>query len=63
MDFEAGIDEIQIGGLKGAKGFDDMLANHVTEKGDDLWITYGGDVVVLKNTEIGDLLTGDFVFG
>lgn len=63
MDFEAGIDEIQIGGLKGAKDFADMMANHVEAKGGDIWITYGQDVVILKDTAMGDLATGDFVFG
>lgn len=63
MDFEIGIDEIQIGGLKGTIGFADMVANHVEQKGDDVWITYGQDVVVLKNTVSGDLQAGDFFFG
>ncbi|MBX9455490.1 MAG: hypothetical protein KL863_05475 [Rhizobium sp.] len=63
MDFEAGIDEIQIGGLKGTIDFADMVANHVEEKGDDIWITYGKDVVILRNTGTGELQAGDFVFG
>lgn len=63
MDYEAGIDEIQLGGLKGTKDFADMIANHADQKGSDLWITYGDDVVVLKDTVAGDLQSGDFVFG
>lgn len=62
MDFEVGIDEIQIGGLKGGTDFTDMVANHIDEKGADLWITYGADVVILKDTASGELLAGDFVF-
>jgi Ca2+-binding RTX toxin-like protein len=63
MDYEAGIDEVQLGGLKGTKDFADMIANHADQKGSDLWITYGNDVVVLKGTVAGDLQSGDFVFG
>jgi Ca2+-binding RTX toxin-like protein len=63
MDFEATWDEIQLGGLKGAKDFDDMKANHIEEIKGDLWITYGKDVVVLKNTDTDDLVMADFVFG
>ena len=63
MDFEAGVDEIQIGGLKGATDFADMIANHVEARGSDIWITYGSDIVILKSTVMGELSSGDFVFG
>lgn len=62
MDFAAGIDEVQLGGLKGARDFADMFANHVEVKGDDLWITYGKDVIVLDATTEAELQAGDFVF-
>jgi Ca2+-binding RTX toxin-like protein len=62
-DFEAGLDEIELGDLKGAKDFADMLANHLSEKGDDLVITYGHDVVVLKGMAGATLQAGDFDFG
>lgn len=62
-DFEAGFDEIQLGDLKGAKDFADMTAHHLTEKGDDVWITYGQDVVVLKGMAGTALQAGDFDFG
>jgi Ca2+-binding RTX toxin-like protein len=61
-DFEAGIDEIRLGGLKGAEDFADMLENHIKQKGDDLWITYGDDTVVLKGTTEAELQAGDFIF-
>jgi len=61
MDFEFG-DDIQIGGLEGATDFADMMANHVEQKGADVWITYGSDIVILKDTAEGDLKVGDFVF-
>ena len=63
VGFEIGIDEIQLGGLKGTKDFADMIANHADQKGGDLWITYGNDVVVLKDTVVADLQSGDFIFG
>lgn len=63
MDFEAGIDEIQFGGLKGAKDFDNMLAKHTEQHGDDVWITYGKDVVVLRDADADHLQAADFTFG
>lgn len=62
-DFEAGFDEILLGDLKGATDYADMLENHVRQKGDDLWITYGDDVIVLKGTLEADLKASDFDFG
>lgn len=61
MDFELG-DDIEIGGLEGATDFTDMMENHVEQKGADLWITYGKDIVILKDTTEAELLAGDFVF-
>ena len=63
MDFVAGMDEIHLNGLKGALYFADMVENHVKQKGDDLWITYGTDIVVLKDTMEAHLTASDFVFG
>jgi Ca2+-binding RTX toxin-like protein len=62
-DFEAGMDHVYLGGLKGGKDFDDMIENHMHAKGDDLWITYGDDTVVLKDTTKAELNTSDFDFG
>ena len=61
-DFEVGMDHIYLGNLKGATNFDNMMAHHVQTKGDDIWITYGDDVVVLKGTTEALLNTGDFDF-
>lgn len=54
-DFEKGTDFLDLGDLKGVKDFDDLIANHISQKGNDLWITYGDDTVVLANTVEGDL--------
>lgn len=61
-DFTVGFDEIDLSDLSGATSFADMLENHVQEKGDHLWISYGKDIVVLKNIAIDDLKAGDFDF-
>lgn len=63
MDFEIGMDELQVGGLKGATDFADMMNEHAVQKGDDVWITYGQDTVILKGIDKLDLLAGDFNFG
>jgi len=62
-DYEAGSDDIYLGSLKGHKDFDDMVAHHVDEKANgDLWITYGKDTVVLRDTDVAGLNSGDFYF-
>ena len=62
-DYEAGSDDIYLGNLKGHKDFADMLANHVDEKANgDLWITYGKDTVVLRDTDVAGLNSDDFHF-
>lgn len=63
MDFEIGIDEIQLGTFKGIKDFDDMLAHHVEAKNGDVWINAGQDSIILKDIELGDLIGTDFTFG
>lgn len=62
MDFEVGTDLIVIDGLKGAKGFADMIAHHVTETDGDVWISYGGDVIVIEDTTASKLQGADFLF-
>lgn len=63
-DYEKGGDNIYLGDLKGHKDFDDMVANHIDEKANgDLWITYGHDTVVIKDTDIDGLNANDFWFG
>ena len=62
FDFEPGIDEIHIHGLRGAVDFADMMARHVTEVDGDIWITYGKDVIVLSDTSRAELQGSDFVF-
>lgn len=62
-DFEGGFDLLDLSAFKGAKGYDDMVKHHLDDKGDDLWITYGKDTVVLKNTDVDDLDAANFIIG
>lgn len=62
-DYEPGIDELGMYPFKGSKDFADMLAHHIDEKSNgDLWITYGHDTVVLRDTDAVDLQSADFNF-
>jgi Ca2+-binding RTX toxin-like protein len=61
-DYEAGFDEIHFLNPKHDTSFTDMIAGHAEEKFGDVVITYGKDVVVLKNHEISDLQQDDFIF-
>lgn len=63
LDFQPGMDEIHFDGIKGATDFASMMAEHVTSIDGDVWITYGTDTVILKDTLKSALQGGDFVFG
>lgn len=41
---------------------DDLFANHLTKKGEDLVITYGDDKLIIKNTSLNELTESDFAF-
>ena len=61
-DFEDSLDEIHFDSNKAMSGFNDMVDHHVAAHGDDLWITYGKDVIILKNTDANNLHEADFIF-
>lgn len=63
LDFQPGEDEIHFDGVKGATDFASMMAQHVTEIDGDIWITYGADTVIIKDTLKSALQGADFVFG
>lgn len=56
-------DELHLDGLKGATDYADMMANHVRQVGNDLWIEYGSDRIVLANSDVNDLNSGYVYFG
>jgi hypothetical protein len=60
-DLETGIDKIDLSGWKGIADFDDVLS-HAKNKGDDVWITLGKDILIIEDHHKGDLVTGDFAF-
>ncbi|RYE58188.1 MAG: calcium-binding protein [Rhizobiaceae bacterium] len=61
-DYAWANDEIHLEGLKGATDYADMLANHVELKDNDVWITYGNDVIVLADSDLADLSADYFIF-
>jgi Ca2+-binding RTX toxin-like protein len=61
-DYEATFDDIHFYDLKGAKTFTDMIEHHAEEKNGNVVLTFGTDVIVLKNHDIVDLKTDDFHF-
>lgn len=58
-----GRDKIDLRPARGIKDFDDLVDNHLTERRGDVVIEDArGDMMVLEDTVIADLDTGDFIF-
>jgi Ca2+-binding RTX toxin-like protein len=66
LDFDAknaGDDRIDLSGLRSVSNFTDLKQHHMQQKGGDVVIDGGaGDVLTLKDVDIGDLAKGDFIF-
>jgi Ca2+-binding RTX toxin-like protein len=62
-DYAWATDRLHLDGLKGASDFADLVANHVAQQGNDLWISYGDDVIVLANSDVNDLNANYILFG
>lgn len=66
MDFDAknaGHDRIDLSGLKSVSNFTDLKQHHLQEKNGDAVIDGGGgDLLTLKDVDVGDLAKGDFIF-
>ena len=62
-DFADGEDLIFSDFITNQADFDDMVANHLTVKGNDLLIKYGDDTLLIKNMDEKDLDSSDFLFG
>lgn len=60
-DFENGSDLISSDFITNESDFNDMVANHLKVKGDDLLITYGDDTMLIKNMDKADLDFADFI--
>jgi Ca2+-binding RTX toxin-like protein len=62
-DFQDGLDLINTDFVKGEDDFNDMMANHLKVKGDDLLIRYGDDSLLIKDMDKADLDMQDFLIG
>lgn len=63
IDFETGVDTIDVSKLVSVRHWRDLTNNHMEQHGDDVWIdAYNGDLIIIKDTEVGDLSKGDFLF-
>lgn len=62
-DFQDGHDLILSDFVQGQADFEDMMANHLTVKGDDLLIHYGSDTLLIKDMQKSDLDMSDFFTG
>lgn len=60
-DFEIGTDRIDVRSWKGIGDFDDLL-DHARDRGDDVRIKLGADILIIENTEKGNLVETDFMF-
>jgi hypothetical protein len=62
MDFDAGIDEIDVSHWTGMDNFHD-IKQHMADQNGDVHITLGGaDELIIKDTSTTDLHAGDFSF-
>jgi hypothetical protein len=61
MDFDAGIDKIDVSKWNGMDNFSDVK-HHATDVGGDVHITLGSDELIIHDTHKSDLHGGDFLF-
>lgn len=61
MDFEDGLDLVDVSGWKAIQDFDD-LKSHMSSSNGDVLITVGKDVLRLNDVSEGDLDANDFLF-
>lgn len=62
MDYEATFDDLYFCGFNSTDTFENMIADHATEKNGDVVITFGQDMIVIKDHTIAELNSGDFHF-
>ena len=54
VDFEKGTDLIDVIGWTAITDFNDLINNHASNHGNDVWIKAGSDVLIVKNMQKGD---------
>ncbi len=62
VDFQRGIDDIDLAGLGGIADYQDLAAHHMTQEGRDLVIRSGANSLTLADVDIRDIGASDFVF-
>lgn len=63
MDFEIGVDVIDLAGLTSVRHFKDLSNNHLEQVGNNVEIdARNGDRIIIKNVDIDDLSRDDFLF-
>lgn len=60
-DFENGMDHISLFDLPGATSFSG-LTSHISEHGNDVWLTFGADRLILTGMQKADIDATDFLF-
>ena len=56
-------DVLDLSGWKQIDNFNDLKKHHLSDHGDDVWISAkGGDRIILEDTTIGELSKADFAF-
>jgi hypothetical protein len=58
-DYTDGVDKIHLDGFTRSFG---IMMHHAEQHGNDVVISFQHDVLTLKNTHVGDLDVGDFIF-
>ena len=62
VDFQSGVDHVDLSGLGAIVDFDDMMAHHINISGKNLVIHAGTDTLTLLNTTKPELHSADFLF-
>lgn len=60
-DFNNATDTMSLSGFAGVSNFAE-LSSHITQHGDDVWISFGSDRLVLQHTPLSDMNAADFSF-
>ena len=62
MDFENGIDKVDLSKWSAINNFADLKAHHLSQSNGDVFITAGSDMLILKDMKIGQIDHSDFQF-
>jgi len=57
---QAEFDVVSLSDWKAIKDFSDLISNHASNHGDDVWLTAGSDRLIIRNMQKNELQEGDF---